>query len=91
MKRKSRVFLLSLILTFGCILCLIYHKDSLSHITSTQLVKSFNFKNINEYQVNNSKDLDLEIPLNPNNNGNKLVNQAVLAGLIKSYFMGASA
>lgn len=70
MKRKSRVFLLSLILTFGCILCLIYHKDSLSHITSTQLVKSFNFKNINEYQVNNSKDLDLEIPLNPNNNGN---------------------
>ena len=78
MKRKSRVFLLFLILTFGCILCLIYHKDSLSHITSTQLVKSFNFKNINEYQVNNSKDLDLEIPLNPNNNGNSFSQSIVL-------------
>lgn len=71
MKKTFYAFLLFFIITFSTILCLIFHRDSLSSIVKTQIVKSFDFSNLKEYQLDsNNNELNLEVPINPYNNGN---------------------
>ena len=52
------------------ILSLIFNNNSLSYLNTTKIIKTLNVTNFNKYKVNNNnKNFDLEIPLNPHNNG----------------------
>ena len=71
MKKLSYLFLFIFILSFSLILSLVFYRNPLSNITRTKIVKSFGNTNLKDIQRNSDNDkLDLEIPLNPNNNGN---------------------